>query len=326
MATGFEKAFELTTLTAAINAAPYVPYRIGQLGLFEEQGVTTTTAKVEQLNGSLSLVTTAPRGGPGQVVLADKRRELTFGIPHIPALAGLDADELQGVRLFGSESQFDGVTAARDRLLAKMRTSLEMTIEAHRLGAIKGQILDKDGSVLQDLFSAFGVTQLTHGFALPTAGTKVKTKVAEALKKMEDALGGVSYAGVRVLCGTDFFNALVSHDNVEKYYVNQPASASLTGDPLQAIQFAGVTWERYRGVSGCSIADDDAYMLPLGVPGLFITRYAPANYIETVNTLGIPMYAKAQERGLGKGYDIEAQTNPLNLCTRPGAIVKLTKV
>lgn len=58
----------------------------------------------------------------------------------------------------------------------------------------------------------------------------------------------------------------------------------------------------------------------------FITRYAPANYTETVNTMGLPMYAKAEPRKFNKGFDIEAQTNPLNLCTRPGAIVKLTKV
>lgn len=326
MATGFEKPFELASLTASINAIAFKPQRLGQLGIFEEEGITTTAAKVEQLNGALSLVSTAPRGGPGQAVLGDKRKELTFAVPHIPALGGLDADELQGVRMFGSESTLDSVTAARDRLLAKMRAGLELTIEAHRLGAIKGQILDKDGSVLQDLFSAFGVVQNTHAFALPTDATKVKQKVQEAIIKMENALGGAAYSGVRVLCGAEFFNALANHPNVEKFYLNQPAAMGLTGDPLQAIQFAGVTWERYRGVSGCTVADDEAYLLPMGVPGLFITRYAPANYLETVNTLGIPMYAKAEPRALGKGYDIEAQTNPLNLCTRPQAIVKLTKV
>lgn len=326
MATGYEKAFELTNLTAAINAAPFKPFRLGQLGIFEEQGIAQTTAKVEQLNGSLSLVSTAPRGAVGEVVLNDKRKELTFAVPHIPAVAGIDADELQGVRMFGSENMADNVTAARDRLLAKMRAGLEMTIEAHRIGALKGQVLDKDGTVLLDLFSAFGVTQQTVGFALSTAGTIVKKKVSEAIRAVESALGGTPYMGLRVMCGDNFFDDLQNHPNVEKFYLNQPAAVGLTGDPLQAIQFAGITWERYRGVSGCTIGADEAYMVPMGVSGLFITRYAPANYTETVNTLGLPMYAKAEPRSFGKGFDIEAQTNPLNLCTRPSAIVKLAKV
>lgn len=319
-------AFSLASLTAAINAAPFQPFRIGQLGIFEEQGISHTSAKVEQLNGSLSLISTAPRGGSGDVIIGDKRREMTFSVPHIPAMAGIDADEMQDVRAFGSESTSDNAAAARDRLMVKMRSGLEMTIEAHRIGAIKGQVLDKDGSVLLDLFTTFGVPQTTVGFALATDATVVKKKVSEAIRAMESKLGNTPYMGVRVLCGDSFFDELSNHKNVEKFYLNQPAALSLTGDPLQAIQFGGVTWERYRGVSGCTIASDDAYLIPMGVPGLFITRYAPANYTETINTLGLPMYAKAEERKFGKGFDVEAQTNPLNLCTRPGAVIKLTKV
>jgi hypothetical protein len=325
--TGYEKAFSLTTLTASINALPYRPLRLGSLGWFEEQGVTQPVVKIESQAGTLSLVATAPRGGVGQVVTADKRKEMTFSIPHLPTMAGIDADELLGVRAFGSESTLSGVEAKRDALLTKMRASLEMTLEAHRIGALKGQILDKDGSVLQDLFTAFGVAQQTVGFALTTGTTKVRNKVQDAIVAMESALGGTPYGRLRVLCGVNFFNSLSIHDNVEKFWVNTPAAQGLAqGNPYQAIEFAGATFERYRGITGCTIGDDDAYLVPEGVPGLFITRYAPANYVETVNTLGLPMYAKAQERAMGKGYDIEAQSNPLNICTRPAAIVKLTKV
>jgi hypothetical protein len=46
--------------------------------------------------------------------------------------------------------------------------------------------------------------------------------------------------------------------------------------------------------------------------------------METVNTIGIPYYAKQEARRMNKGIDFEAQSNPINLCTRPRAIVKLT--
>ncbi len=320
-------AFDLQQLIASINALPFKPFRLGSLGLFEEQGIAQTTAQIERMNGSIGLVSTAPRGAPGQVVIGDKRTAITLAVPHIPASGGLDADELQNLRAFGAENSADNVTAARDRVLTKMRSSLELTIEAHRVGALKGLVLDKDGSTLLDLFSAFGVTQQTTAMALPTAATVVRKKVAAAIVQVETALGGMQYSGLRALCGVNFFDELASHPNVEKFWINTPAAQGFAqADPYQAIQFAGVTWERYRGVTGCTIGDDDAYLTPTGVPGLFITRYAPANYIETVNTIGLPMYARAEVRDMNKGYDLEAQTNPLNLCTRPNAVVKLTKV
>ncbi|MCM2459429.1 hypothetical protein HGO40_02735 [Pseudomonas sp. CG7] len=50
---------------------------------------------------------------------------------------------------------------------------------------------------------------------------------------------------------------------------------------------------------------------------------APANYNETVRTLGQPFYSKAEERKLGKSWDLEAQANPLAMCLFPEALVEL---
>lgn len=73
------------------------------------------------------------------------------------------------------------------------------------------------------------------------------------------------------------------------------------------------------------IPDNEAYAVPQGVTDLFISRFAPANYWETVNTIGVPYYAKIEPLEMNKGVNIEAQSNPLNLCTRPAAVIKLTE-
>jgi hypothetical protein len=44
-------AFSMVALTDAINKMPYVPGRIGQLGLFREQGVSTTSVMIEEREG-----------------------------------------------------------------------------------------------------------------------------------------------------------------------------------------------------------------------------------------------------------------------------------
>lgn len=318
-------AFSLTTLTAVINNLPYRPMRIGQLGWFEEQGIAQTTAQIEQFNGTIGLVNTAPRGAPGQVVVGDKRKLYTFGVPHIPAMGSINADELQDVRAFGAENGPDSVTAARDRLLTKLRQSLEMTLEKHRVGALQGLILDADGSTLQNLFTAFGVSQQTVGMGFSTsASSKTRETHTELLETIEAQLGGTPFTGVRVLCSSGFWKALIEDKDVKETYLNTMMASALRQDPRLEFTHMGITYERYRGTSDVKIEDNLAFAVPEGVPGLFITRYAPANYNETVNTLGLPLYAMAEAKDMNKGFDIEAQTNPLNLCTRPSAVVKLT--
>jgi hypothetical protein len=59
-------------------------------------------------------------------------------------------------------------------------------------------------------------------------------------------------------------------------------------------------------------------------PGLFIERYAPADYEETVNTVGVPRYAKQYAMANGKGRNLEVQTNLIPICTQPLTLRRLT--
>ena len=45
---------------------------------------------------------------------------------------------------------------------------------------------------------------------------------------------------------------------------------------------------------------------------------------ETVNTLGLPIYAKQESRKFDRGTDLHTQSNPLPLCLRPSVLVKVT--
>ena len=56
----------------------------------------------------------------------------------------------------------------------------------------------------------------------------------------------------------------------------------------------------------------------------FATYFAPADFNETVNTLGQALYAKQEPRKFERGTDLHTQSNPLPMCHRPGVLVKLT--
>lgn len=319
-------AFSVQSLTKALNDAPHQPTRLGELGLFSEEGITTTTVSIEKEGSTLSLVPSGERGGVPKPAAKDKRVLIPFKAVHLPQRGGVNADEVQNLRAFGTESELESVQNVVNKELRRMRRNLDATLEYQRMGAIKGQILDADGStVLLDIFNAFGVVQQTQAMVLGTPTTKVRQKVVAAKRKVESALGNLMYSGLRVLCSSSFFDSFVEHADVNAAFDRWMNGEFKRQDLREGFLFGGVFWEEYKGtVNGTDfIAAGDAYMIPEGVPDLFVMNFAPADYMETVNTMGVPMYAKQEARAMNKGIDIEAQSNPLTLCTRPAAIVKL---
>ena len=322
-----DDAFSLVNLTKAINEGEHLPQRIAELNLFSEEGITTTNVMVEKKGETLALVPAGQRGSPADATSGDKAKLIPFPTVHLPQRATIIADTIQNLRAFGTESEVETVQSVVNKRLNKMRRNIDATIEYHRMGAIKGQVLDADGStVLLDLYTAFGVSQQTQAMALGTTTTKVRELIVKAKRKAEDALGAQMYRGMRALCSADFFDAFVAHGSVEAAYDRWMNGEFLRGDVRSGFYHGGVFWEEYRGsVGGVPfIAAGEAYLVPEGVPDLFVTNFAPADYEETVNTLGLPYYAKQETLRMGKGREIEAQSNPLCLNTRPRAIVKLT--
>ena len=66
----------MVSLTDAINKVPFIPGKLGQLGLFTESGVTTTTVMIEERQGILNLIETTSRGAPAVQNHTNKRKML----------------------------------------------------------------------------------------------------------------------------------------------------------------------------------------------------------------------------------------------------------
>lgn len=319
-------AFSLTSLTVAINELPHKPNRIQLLGLFEERGVPTTKVDVEMKEGRLVLVPATARGAPADPTSRRKRALRTFNVPHLPQRATIMADEVQGVRAFGSENNAEAVEAVVRDHQQQHVDNIDATIEYHRIGAVQGLIKDADGSTMYNLFNEFDVVQQSHQIALATDTTKTLQEVTKAKRKSEDALGGEMVTGYVAFCGADFFDALTGNKKIEEAYNRWMDSEFLRTDNRAGFPFGGVQWAEYRGnVSGQAfVPAAEAFLVPTGVSGMFITRFAPADYTETVNTIGLPYYSKQQPMDFDKGIELESQSNPISLCTRPRAVIKLT--
>ena len=328
-------AFSLTGLTAAMQDVEYVPGRLGQLGLFSESGINTTSVSIEKRGDTLALVPNMPRGSSGKTYGAEKRTLRNFNTLHLPQRAAVLADEIQNMRAFGSESEVQTMMSYIEaNHLRKMKRDIEATQEHLRIGAVKGQVVDADGStVLLDLFTEFGVTQTTDNWDLDGVAD-VRAEIVTLKRNVADKLGGIPFSGMHVFCASDFFDALIGNSSVEAAYdrFNQGeflrSDYSFQGSNGFVFGGTGVTFEEYRGsIGGVDfIPSGKAYAVPMGVPDLFITRFAPGDYMETVNTNGLPYYATQELMAHGKGIELEAQSNPLHICTRPDVVVELTAV
>ena len=321
-----DDAFSVSSLTAAINEQEYLPGRISSLGLFREEGISTLTVQIEKDGDTLALVPSGERGTSGLVVGGTKRTLIPFNTVHLPERFNIKADEIQGIRAFGTRSELQAVQDVVNKRLAKARRQLDATHEFQRMGALNGQVLDADGkTVLLDIYKSFGVNRQKLPMGLNSPDTELRVKCGEALDMQEEALGSVTSSGSRAMCGKNFWNKLIVHKSVKETYLNTMQAASLRGDAREAFEFGGIVWERYRGkVAGVAfVHDDKALLIPEGVPDLYISSFAPADYMETVNTQGIPYYSKIEPLPFNKGVAGEAQSNPLHLCTRPRAQILL---
>jgi len=326
-----DPAFNSASLTAAINHLPNNYGRMVKSNLFPIKGVATRAIVIEEYQGVLTLLPTKPLGAPGSTGKSGKRKVRTFSILHIPHDDSLLAADVAGVRSFGSETELQVFSAAVNDKLSAMKNKHMITLEHLQMGAIRGTILDADASTLYNLYTEFEIVQKVVDFVLGTDTTKVANKCREVVRHIEENLNGEVMSGVRALVSEEFYDKLVTHPLVKEAYAGWSAAQDrIGGDLRKGFTFGGITFEEYvgkapdaDGVSRRFIAAQEGHAFPEGTTETFATHCAPADFIETVNTKGVHIYAKQEPMKFGRGVDLHTQSNPLPLCHRPAVLVKL---
>jgi major capsid protein E len=324
-------SFSMTALTAAINILPNNYDRLATMGLFPDKPHRFRQIAIEEKNGVLTLLPTQPPGSPGTVGVRGKRALRSFNIPHIPHDDTILPEEVQGIRAFGSESELQSVAMVMAEHLQTMRNKHAITLEHLRFGALKGEILDADGSVLYDLYDEFGITPpVAISFEFSDPNANIKKACLDVIRRIEDNLKGERWNGVHCFVGEDFFDALTSHPNVKEAYNRWQDGQALRSDMRNAFPFAGITFEEHRGRAWTGdkterrfVAATEGHCFPVGTLDTFATYFAPADFNETVNTLAQPLYAKQAPRKFDRGTDLHTQANPLPICHRPAVLVKV---
>lgn len=322
-------AFSMMSLIDAIEHVDYKPQYLGSLNLFTPKPQRTRVVAVESKNNQLALIATSPIGAPLERQIADKRTIRNFNTTRLAKGDRIMADEIQGIRAWGSETELQAVQTEVAARLQQLHDDLELTWEHHRLGAIQGIVLDADGSTpIVNYYTEFGVVQPTEvQFDFDTIGTgELRPYIEQNITRpLIRAAKGAFLPSSRIvaLCGDVFFDALVNHEEVRQTYLNHQAAAALREPTaFSSFVYAGIEWVNYRGTddgSTVAIADDEAKFFPVNAPGVFQVAWAPAEFMDAVNMPGRPVTPLTLPDPSGRNafVDVEIYSYPLFICTRP---------
>lgn len=324
-------AYELSSLTEAINRIPNSYGLLNQLGIFKDKGVYTRHITVDEKNGVLRMLRTLPPGSPGQYNDMGTRAARGFTIPHIPIEDSIIPEEYQGIRGFGKTQE----AALADIMLDHLETGrlkMEVTREYMRMGALKGQIYDGNSVLVYDLFKEFVIKQNSVDFDLDTSTTNIRDKCLDTKRLIRKYLKGEVATGALGIVHPTFMSALAKHATVQTAYERWRDGEFLrTGDIItDGFDFGGIKWIEYEaevpnasGTLTQFITDNEGIVIPLGTRNTFVEYFAPADFLETVGTKGLPFYSKREARKYNRGIDIHMQTNPLPLCLRPELLIRV---
>jgi hypothetical protein len=327
------QGFTLTEMTAAINKVPNRYSKIGSLGIFSDVTLHTNTAVVELKNNSLTILPTSAWGTPGAGAGPTKREIKSFVIPHTGFEDTVLAADIMGVRAFGTDSVYETFQQKVAEKLEQARNLFDMTDEYRKVCALQGKVVDADGtSTLFDSFDFFSITKKRIDFALGTTTTDVPKKILDLKRYIEDNLMGETMTSIRVFVGPDFYDGLIHHPSIKEIWLNwSGAPGRLASDLRSGFEIEGVYFEEYRGIvpkpdgSGTLqfIDNKKGVAIPLGTRNTFKRFLAPADYIDTVNTLAQPYYARQKVMDDDRGIRIYAQSNTLPICLRPNILVEV---
>lgn len=317
----FIKWFNRTDVHAIWRDTPYTPRQLDTLGMFSKKSIIGNFYQVEMENGKVSLLPTKQRGTSDMTnISGTKKHRRVVETPHIPASFSVVAGDLANVQGGSMDEAFASILAGR---MIQARENYSATWEYHRVNAIKGIVLDSDGTELFNVYDFLGVSQQTQTLTVGDIGPGCDTLKETIL----DGLGNVGSSGVLVLCGKDFFDAVRNDEDVIANKNNVlPGTFASDSFVYSSFEYRGVIFMRYRGMVGSTpyIANNKGHAIPLGVADAFEHVDSTADTMSEIGKPGKEIVFTEEKLPFDAGVQFRLQSNRLTLPTRPSALVELT--
>jgi hypothetical protein len=285
---------------------------------------------IDQKEGRVSVIPTSQRGTVGNAISSRGRRTKYLEIPHYAHYDAVMANEVSGVRKFGSSDEMETVLSKRDEKLQDMHANHEVTWEFARACAIRGVLFDyiddeTDPELIYEWHTALGQQRTTHNFNWNTTDD-LRIELVKAKRKAEAKLVGMQPTKWIWLTPPPIHDEIVTSESVKSAYDRWQDGAHLRGDWRGGFPIADnveiVSYEQRQIGNLKFLPDDESYLIPM-LDDYFQVRFGPADTEEAVNTIGLPLYTMAEPMPFGRGSNLCMESNHLHFTERPEAIVQI---
>ena len=322
--------FHIQDLTAAVNKMPPVWSLVSSLNLFQKEFGETEFVTVDVIQEKVGLIGDKRRGGPRNYTNSEDAIVKRLEIPFFPLDGGIRPSDLQNLRKYGTANDTVKLNEVRERVMRRVRMNHAATSEKAMVEAVKGLAYAPAGTTEQyDYYTVFGQTQSTVFFDLAGTGDPIAKAEEARLEITENAQDGGSSYEIVALCSKGFFSKLLQNADFKEAftYFNStpnPLRERVGGNSVyREFVFGNVRYIEYafKDADGTDFIETDiAYMMPVGIEGMFRQHFAPADTVDDANTTAqeIYMWEKRDRRKV----EIESESSFLCVNYRPELVIK----
>ena len=341
----------LLPLTAAehgglINSIPTTFGQVNADGLFPSRGLSTPYVRIDILDGVITALPVTEKGRPSTIARHGRGKGVIFEIPNISHEDSVLAVDLREWLAYASRTNTpdEAIVNRVEERHRRNRLKFDITLEVMKVSGLKGVIVDGAGDVLYDLWKVFDLEQRVVYFDLDNPNADIPAAIEEVIGGTEDALVNDTMTGVEARMAPEFYNKLIRHPSVEKYFQNTPAMyemllqqqrQNLAGAFRRTITIAGLTIKEYRAKvkmwgdeqTSRLIPATEGYANPVGTQDAHHTFVAPPLDVRELDgsVAGTDdlIHMTEEQMKHGGGLEWKYQANPLPIWQKPALLTKM---
>lgn len=334
--------FNAVELTTAINLLP-APF--GQMeadGYFPHEPLATQYFSIDIDNGVVSALPVTD-GSAATLARHGSTETRIFKVPQIEHLDNVRANEIRGwTQLAGRSRNPDTLADLVNRRLLNFKRKFNLTLELMRTSAIKGVVVDGQGAEVINLFDAFGVSKKTVYFDLSNDAADVAGQCDRVYQLITQDLSDETMTFVTAKVSRQFFNALIKHPKVEKYWLQHQAALQLANVTrrqdgayrVREFEFGNILFQEYSaiipmwgGANSQIIASGKGHAYPAGTMDTHVTYAAPPEDIAVLDGSAADVtdwiHITTEQMKHGKGVEMLGQANCVPIWRRVKLLVEL---
>lgn len=326
--------FHIQDLTAAVNKMPPVWTLVGSLGLFGKEFGETEFVTVDVIQEKIGLIKDKRRGGPRNYTDSESAIVKRLEIPFFPLDGGIRPSDLQNLRKYGSANDTVKLNEVRERVMRRVRMNHAATSEKAMMEAIKGNAYAPEGTTpAYDYYTVFETAGQTEVFFdLAGSGDPIAKAEEARLEITENAQDGGSSYEIVALCSKGFFSKLLTNTEFREAYTYFESNPNPLRDRtgrggVNAVYrefiHGSVRYIEYpfKDADGVDFIETDiAYMMPMGIEGMFRQHFAPSDTVEDANMTAQEIYMwETRDR---RKVEIESESSFLCVNYRPELVIK----